>query len=185
MDILIRRGAIALLVASIHAALSPAAAQTRAAAENDVKAVFLYNFGKYVEWPATAFQEGPHSPLNVCVMADEAFRQSVERAIADETVRGRPMTLSIPGTPAATAGCHILFIGKTEGEATRLLLKKLAGSGTLTVGDSPEFLRLGGAIAFVLDQDRVRFDVNRAAAAEQGVTISAKLLRVARRVMER
>jgi hypothetical protein len=156
------------------------AAQPSAVVENDIKAAFLYNFAKYVEWPETAFSSGD---FRVCVVADGSFQKSVDDIIAGESVAGRPVTRREPATPEAARSCNILFVGRGEPRRAEQLLLAVKGANVLTVGDGAEFLTRGAAVTFVREGDRVRFDVNIGEAQRAGLTISSRLLRVARRVV--
>ena len=115
------------------------------------------------------------------MVADAAFTRSVDEIIAGETVRGRALQRVTPAT-SELARCHVLYFGKAESARAEKLLSGLGAAPVLAVGDSPEFLDHGGTIAFALVNDRVRFDVNVVAAQRAGVTISSKLLRIAREV---
>ena len=158
------------------------AAQAPETLEKDVKAAFLYNFTKFVDWPQSAF-ESTTEPLRVCVVADAAFTRSVDRIIEGETVRGRPLRRVVPG-PTEVARCHVLFVGAPETERARELLASVGRAPVLTVGESRRFIEQGGAISFIVVNDRVRFDVNTRATDRAGLTVSSKLLRVARRLEE-
>ena len=158
----------------------PSAARAQETLERDVKAAFLYNFTKFVEWPASAFQSAA-DPLRICVLADAAFTRSVDEIIVGEKVRGRALQRVTPA-PSELARCHVLYFGTAESARAEKLLSGLGAAPVLAVGESPEFLEHGGTIAFALVNDRVRFDVNILAAQRAGVTISSKLLRIARDV---
>lgn len=155
------------------------AAQTREAGERAIKAAFLYNFTKFVEWPASAFA-GEAAPFRVCVFVDAAFRREIDGMLAAEAVAGRPVT--IVAEPQQTAGCHLAYFGLAESERATALLPVLRQAPVLTIGEGSRFLAQGGHIAFVLEQNRVRFDVNKRAVDRTGLAISSKLLRVARHV---
>jgi hypothetical protein len=170
--------AAALVAAALVARL---AAQSPASIEDDIKAAYLFNFTKFVEWPPNAFS-GTSDPLNVCVAGDAAVASAVERAITGERVEGRPLAFVAP-PPADVAGCHILYIGRGAGDPSRLMAAS-AKRPILAVGDAPRFLEHGGAIAFVVEERRVRFDIDPAAAARAGLKVSSKLLRVARHIVE-
>jgi hypothetical protein len=175
----VRIGVVAALVAAALG-VRPAA-QSQGSIEDEVKAAYLFNFTKFVEWPSGAFT-GTSDPLNVCVSADEALRHAVERAVTGERVAGRPLKYVAP-PPADAAGCHILYLGRgATGHAG--LIAAAAKQPILVVGDSPQFLQQGGAIAFVVEERRVRFDIDPAAAARAGLKVSSQLLRVARHVLE-
>jgi len=160
-------------------ALIPARAfgQTPSLTEDDVKAAFLYNFAKYVDWPNTAGSDA----FRVCVVADAGLEKRVDNLVAGETIDGKAVRRETPA-PEGARGCHILFIGDIESERIDHFIAAVQGAPVLTVGESPDFLNRGGMIAFVHEGDRVRFDINNAAAQQVGVTVSSRLLRLARRV---
>ncbi len=156
-------------------------AQSTPAGESDVKAAFLLNFTKFIDWPATAF-EGTPDVFRVCVFAEPTFVQSVQRMLQGETVRGRPIQVETPYSAERARSCHIAYFAQSSIDHAAGLLPALRQVPVLTVGESRRFLTQGGALAFVLDDNRVRFDVNKKAAERAGLTISSKLLRVARKV---
>jgi hypothetical protein len=148
--------------------------------ENEVKAAFLYNFTKFVEWPAPP---APASePFRLCVLADAAFVQVLDRTIAGEFIDGRHLERVEPQTIEDVHGCGILYIGHGHFDRGAQLLAAARDLPVLTVGDGPRFLAHGGAIGFVLENNRVRFDISLAAAQRSGLKVSSKLLRVARSV---
>src|SRR3954470_15628246 len=158
----------------------PVCAQAAAPpAEDDLKAAFLLNFGKYVDWPATATTA---ARFHLCAVAEPDFLKRIDEIIATETIQGRPVARETPATPAAARGCAILFIGDIEESRIEHLIAAVRDLPVLTVGESRDFLTRGGMIAFVRDGDRIRFDVNNAAAQSAGLTISSRLLRLARKV---
>ncbi|MCA1559843.1 MAG: YfiR family protein [Acidobacteria bacterium] len=156
-------------------------AQPTPTAESDIKAAFLFNFTKFVDWPATAF-EGTPNVFRVCVFAEPSFVRSVQRMLQGETVRGRPLQVETPYSAERARTCHIAYFAQSSVDHAAGLLPALRQEPVLTVGESKRFLTQGGALAFVLDDNRVRFDINKKAADQAGLTISSKLLRVARNV---
>lgn len=155
-------------------ALSPvAAAADRPPQEYEVKAAFLLNFSKFIEWPAAAAE----SPFTICILGDDPFGPLLDQMISGETVGGRKLVVQRLGRNKP-ASCQILFAGRNDLPAP---LPGLA-RGVLTVGEGEEFLREGGMIAFVLEDRRVRFNVSQKAALKAGLRISSKLLSVARSV---
>ena len=152
------------------------------ATEADVKAAFLYNFTRYIEWPPAAFY-GPADPFRICVASDAEFRRRVQSLIAGETAHGRPLELIVPGR-SDLQRCHILFVGRTEAARVGVMLAATSDRPVLTVGETPGFLEKGGAVLFDVENHRVRFDINPGAATRVGLTVSSKLLRVARHVRE-
>ena len=147
------------------------------ALENEVKAVFLYNFAKYVDWPAA---RGTSGSIRVCVPANPPFLALVRESVRDEVVNGRPLSaLGIDGLDAARE-CDILYVGDAATLDAAAWINAVRGNQTLTVGEGR--LVDGLVIAFVRDRDRLRFDISRAAAAKQNLSISSRLLGLARRV---
>jgi hypothetical protein len=144
--------------------------------EYQVKAAFLLNFTKFVEWPAGAF-EAPDSPIHICIFGHDPFGPILDRMIAGEAVNGRSVTaLRINRTPDAKA-CQVLFFDDSEKDGLSILPG--LGPGVLTVGEEEGFLRGGGMIAFLLENRRVRFRIDRKAAENAGLRLSSKLLNVA------
>lgn len=178
---LLRRARIWAAAAAAATALvvCPAGAQDESI-EEDVKAAYLFNFTKFVEWPPGAFT-GTSDPLNVCVAGDATVLSAVERAVTGERIEGRPLRFVSP-LPDSPASCHILYVGRGSGDPAERLAAAAASAPVLTVGNSPRFLERGGIIAFVVEARRVRFDVDLESARRAGLKISSKLLRVARHV---
>jgi hypothetical protein len=146
--------------------------------EAQVKAVFLYNFAKYVDWPSAS--QGSSATIRLCVPANPPFLAVVREAVRDETVNGRPLTaVGVDGLDSARE-CDILYVGDASTADATAWINAVRGRQTLTVGEGR--LVDGLVIAFVRDQDRLRFDINRATAAKQQLSISSRLLGLARRV---
>jgi len=159
-----------------------AVAQAQSASEYQVKAAFLFNFARFVEWPADAFLS-VDSPLQICILGQDPFGRDFEQMIEDKTVSGHRMELAHPeGVPQARA-CQILFISSPDKQQIRETLEGLKGSSVLTVGDAPGFAKMGGVINFVLDDNRVRFEINQKAAEAAHLKLSARLLTVAKLVL--
>ena len=173
--------AVSFVVFLATSARRPAAQQLQVA-EDDLKAAFLYNFAKYVEWPPSAFTGISPETFRLCVVADPPFVKMVQNVVTDETIYDRPVVLLTPEGAEEAQRCHILFIGGDEQDRASGLLLAVQGSPVLTVGNGAEFLGLGGMVGFVRDGTRVRFDVNTAVARRAGLVISSRLLRIARRV---
>jgi hypothetical protein len=173
--------AVAFVVVQVTC-LRRLAAQQRQVGEDDLKAAFLYNFAKYVEWPPSAFAGTSPETFRLCVVADPPFVKMVHDIVAAETIDDRPVVLLMPEGAEAARRCHILFIGGDERDRAPGLLSAVQSSPVLTVGNGVEFLDLGGIVGFVRDGTRVRFDVNTAVARRVGLAISSRLLRIARRV---
>lgn len=168
--------------AILAAALGFGALRPQETLENDVKAAFLYNFTKFIEWPDAAARSA--EPFRLCVLADPDFVRAVDRIIEGESVQGRPLRRVEPHTPEDARTCAILFIGSGNSERGARLLPAIRHFPVLTVGDFAGFVEQGGAIGFVRENNRVRFDVSPPSAERSGLKVSSKLLRVARHVVE-
>lgn len=185
MELLIRLGRVAAIIGML-AALNPGAVVTaQTTIETDVKATFLYNFTRFIEWPtdpATPAAPAGGSPFRVCAVADRPMEEAIRRAVEGEVVGSRPLVMTRPQRPEEAATCQILFVGRSQEERGAAFLAAVRDLPVLTVGDSADFVEHGGTIEFVLVNNRVRFDVNLPGAQRASLKVSANLLRVARHV---
>lgn len=143
-----------------------------------IKAGFLFNFAKYVEWPAEAF-DGPKAPIRIGVAGEDPFKDILERTLKDKTVNGRAFTIERFKTPADVRRCHILFIAHANRETTASFLDAARQPGVLTVGEEKGFAQAGGVVSVLIEQGKPKLEVNLDAARERQVTINAKLLKLA------
>lgn len=171
----------------------PTEAQPLKGAEYTVKAAFIYNFAKFVEWPEYAFPKETNV-INLCIASPN---RSVDAffELNDKIVRGKPPTryshlMGIPQrkehllkisvkkceTAIDARDCHILFIGSTDEAFVRERLNFVKGQSVLTVGEMKSFTELGGIINFFMDNNRLRFEVNLEAAQKAGLQLSSQLL---------
>lgn len=157
--------------------LLPGAARAQAP-EYDVKAAFLFNFVKFVEWPPTAFA-GDRAPLTICVYGEDPFGRTLDALVVGERAGERGLLVRRPDSLAALEGCHILFVCRSEKDRLGEVLEQVQGTPVLTVGDTDGFLRAGGVINFILEGSKVRFLIDQAAAERNGLRISSKLMRLA------
>jgi hypothetical protein len=171
---------IAVLVAVTG---SGASAQAPTPAEANVKAVFLYNFAKYVTWPAVGVAERSPAEIRVCATANDRFFNLLKLAVQGEDIEGKPLVpVALDGLDAART-CQILYVGDPTSADGKAWLNAVRGKQVLTVGDGK--LSDDTVIAFIRDANRIRFDINRAAANQRGLNVSSKLLRLARQVRDR
>jgi hypothetical protein len=152
-------------------------AQVPRPTEYEVKAAYLSHFGGFVEWPARA--SAPTDPFYICVLGQDPFGPLLEAALKDETVGGAPMAARRLSGVEEAAGCRILFVSASKEPQLSATLAALGKSNILTVSDISDFTRRGGMIQFVLEGNRVRFEINLAAAQRAGLTLSSELLKVA------
>jgi hypothetical protein len=163
-----------LLVASGTAA----AAQTPAATEYEVKAAFLYNFAKFVEWPPEALA-APSAPMVIGVLGTDPFGHTLDRIVADKQIGGHPLVIKRLKDASEAEGCQIVFVGTADRAALKRLVQSNARHAVLTVGEIEGFTQEGGIIQFVIQENKVRFQINAAAADKAGLKISAQLLKLA------
>jgi len=159
-----------------------AGAQSPVLTEYDVKAAYLYNFGKFVQWPSDRRRAA--GSFDLCVVGRDPFGPALDRVVTGATIGGRPVQARRLAAPAEAARCHVVFVGAPDERQAAALLAAVGQSDVLTVGDSPRFLDLGGMIRFVVDGARVRFEVNLTRARAAGLTLSSDLLRVATAVRQ-
>lgn len=153
-------------------------AQTTGFQEGAVKAVFLFNFAQFVEWPPEAFSS-PTSPMVIGVLGDDPFGPLLDEAVNREVVKRHELVVQRYRRVEEIRTCHILFISKSEVKGLEGILVKLNGRAILTVGDSDEFVVRGGMIRFLTAGNRVRMRINLKAAKAAGLTVSSNLLRAA------
>ncbi len=171
-----------VLLLSLLLVAAAAHPQAAASLERHVKAAYLYNFAKFVEWPASAALDT--TALLVCVLGDDVFADVVEQTVQGKTANGRPVTVRRDPDAQHLKACHVLFIGAAEQKRLSRLLEAVAGSGVLTVSDAERFAHLGGIINFIVEGNKVQFEVNVDAAARSRLRISSRLLQVARVVRD-
>ena len=146
--------------------------------EYQVKAAFLINFPKYVDWPVEAFA-GTNSPVVLAVSGETKVAGEIQKVIAGRTVNGREIVLKRLTSGEESGGCHILFISAAEQRRSPNLLANLKDSSILTVGESDDFLESGGIINLARRDQKIALEVNLTAAGNARIKISSKLLSVA------
>jgi hypothetical protein len=162
----------AALLASVSAPLLAADNDSLAAA---VKATYLYKFVPFIEWPGASAA----APVQFCVVRDNAFGGLLEQAVAGRRIGERPVTVRRLDTVDRQSGCHIMYIGGSGSQPPTDILNTVRGTPVLTVTDSISDPVNKGIINFVVGTNRVRFEIDNRAAAENGLVISSKLLSLA------
>ncbi len=150
--------------------------------EHQVKIAFLYNFAKFIDWPAGAFPD-PATPMNLGLLGNDPFCREAEAALQGKIVNGRRLVARRVRSGDPLTGIDVLFVSPAQSDV-RAILAKLRGAPVLTVGDAEDFARLGGIINFRMEENKVRFEINPAAAERAGLKISSRLLSIARLVQE-
>jgi hypothetical protein len=166
--------------AGLFAALLLAGSQLCAAAlqEYQVKAVFLFNFTQFIEWPPATFAD-TSEPIVICILGEDPFGAYIDDAIRDEHVDKRALVVRRFNKPEEAQACRILFISRSESAHLDAILQHVKPLRALTVSDARGFGERGGMVGFVTEDNRVRLRINLDAARDAGLTISSKLLRVA------
>lgn len=171
---------LAAFLAATGAWVGPSVvAQDSGPLEDKVKAGYLFNFAKFIEWPASAFSS-PQAPLVVAVLNDAAALPVLQQVLRGKTVNGRPIEVKLVATPAAGHGAHLLLVTRAAKVEPPAIRDQLVGSSTLLVGDAENFAEKGGMIGFFKDGESLRFQLNLDATAAAGLKVSSKLSSVAR-----
>jgi hypothetical protein len=159
------------------------AAATLESSEHAVKAAYLLHFSTYVEWPASTFRDSD-SPLVIGVLGDDELARDLANIASGRRVSGHPLVIRRVLQDEATSDLQILFIGKSLERELSELLRRFRAPGLLAVTDSEGALELGSTINFVTADERVRFDISLRTAEALELRLSARLLAVARRVVD-
>jgi hypothetical protein len=150
--------------------------------EYQVEAAYLYGFGRFVEWPASA-PAGSGDAFVICILGVDPFGPRLDEIAADGAMKDKPVRVLRLSQPDQSAPCHTLFISSSEEMRLGAILAALDHRPILTVGDLPQFAQRGGMIGFSVESNRVRFAVNIGAAQDAGLTLNSELLRVASMVL--
>jgi len=158
---------------------APARAATTAS-EAEVKAAFLYNAAKFVEWPTNTFSSDS-APLRVAVFGDDEFTTKLSMLLADKKAHGRAFEVKKITNPQEARNFQIVFIANSESKRALLVLDAVKKSPVLTVGETDEFLDYGGMIMFYFEDAQLRFDINPESAEKVKLVISSKFLRLGKK----
>jgi len=170
--------ACALLASIVPSRQSAAADPSPVSREYEIKAAFLYNFAKFIEWPAQSFPDA-NAPIVIGVLGDSPCAPALERLVKDRKINSRAIAVRRVESAQEASGTHLLFVDASEEAHFERLEPAIEALPVVTVGESPSFVPAGGAINFVLQGDNVRFEINMGAAGRAGVKISAQLLKLA------
>lgn len=171
---------ILLALSFLLASVSAVAQQTHPT-ESQVKAAYLYNFGKFVRWQSD--QMARLDSLEICVLGKDPFGAVLDATVAGESVDGRTIRVRRVAKVQDVGPCSILFVSSSEEGRLSSVLASVQPLSALTVSDIPHFADKGGMIGFVKQEDRIRFEVNRKAAEQSHLVLSSELLKVAVKVL--
>jgi len=187
---MLRRLGILIVALSVSLSWAPGAlAQDRDSSNSSeylIKAGFIFNFAKFVEWPQTTFAQ-PDSPIVIGILGTDPFGAIIDQIVQDKKIGGRGFVvkrLKWGADPKDLKECKILFVGASERMHIDELVQIVRGLPILTVGETPGFAERGGVIRLVLEDNKVRFEVNVDAAHQAGLTISSRLLTLARIIQQ-
>lgn len=167
-----------LLVCLLLTTANTFAAVAQTAGEYQIKAAFLQNLAKFIDWPPDTFAD-PRDPFVICVLGQDPFREELDMAVKGRTVNNRQYLVKRVSKVQDIANCQIVFVSASEKKHLEPILARLTSIGILTVGDTDGFIRSGGIINFVVDEGRIRCEINAEAAERARLKISSKLLGVA------
>jgi hypothetical protein len=146
--------------------------------EYQLKAVFLFNFSQFVEWPAEAFDE-PTAPLIIGIVGEDPFGTYLDEIAAGEKIHSHPLVIRRFQTTDDVSACHILFVNVKGNVVLTDLLANIKNKSILTVGDSDRFIRSGGMVRFFTENNKIRIRIDPEATKASRLTISPKLLKLA------
>ena len=177
-----RLGVLLLLLLNIGrpSLIAQEDAAKAASREHQIKAAYLYQFGRYVQWPAKAFSSAK-APFVIGVLKEDPIAAELDQIAQVKKIENRPIEIRRFAPDGDLPACHILFLSASLApEVQMALIAKATGKNTLLVGESDNFLDLGGGVRFVIEDNNVRLQIARKAVLRNGLTISSKLLQVAR-----
>jgi hypothetical protein len=152
--------------------------------EDQIKAGYLFNFTRFVEWPAQAFATAT-SPMIVCVVGDSPLTNLLTDAAAGKVVNGRTVSVKPLKASDEFRGCNLLFVGSAQARGAERILERLKEMSVLSVGEAPGFAEAGGVINFFTQDNKVKVEINLDAATHSNLKINAKLIAVSRLVSTR
>jgi len=169
---------LSLAVAVVSTIALPAQAD-EGAGEYKVKAAFIYNFARFVDWPDTAFSSAD-APFVVAVVGKDPFEGILEQLVAGKQVGARRIVVKHFDSADQIGPCQILFVPMSEDDSLSGIIQKVQNSPVLTIGESEDFDSSGGCFRFFTDDNRMRFEINQDAAEQAGLRVSSKLLKLAK-----
>ena len=151
--------------------------------EYHIKAAFLLNFAKFMEWPSHAFSD-TSTPLILCILGKDPFDKAL-KTIEDKIAKERRLVIKKASCIEDMKECHILFISTSEKKNLSVILSKIKGLPILTVAETKNFCQSGGIVNFIVVKNKIRFEINVEAAKRIGLKISSKLLKLSKIIKER
>jgi hypothetical protein len=169
--------AIGVGLLCISFSVSPASAQS--VTDDQVKAAYLFNFAKFIEWPADVFDKAD-APMNFCSLGRSPVVDELDSSVRSKSINGHTIMVKHLHGPEEIKGCHLVFLAASAGKQQQKLLQAAKGSSVLLVAEGSGFARAGGTINFIMEDGRLLFEINIKAAEIAHLKISSKLLSLAR-----
>jgi len=158
-------------------------AEAQPVSETQVKAAYLFSFAKFVKWPAETLP-ATTGPIRLCILNDVSFQVQLDLIVRNKSIDGHPILVILVQNAEQSRSCQELFISSAAKQNPRPIIESLRGTTVLTVGETEGFVEEGGIINFILQDDRVHFQVNQKAANQAGIKMSSQLLSLARLVIK-
>lgn len=170
-----------MLIASLTL-LCPNCAESAPPGEHQIKAAMIFNMMRFVDWPESSFPSGEES-IDICFVSRGSMSTAVE-ALRGKQVKGKNIVVRQVGRHGTFAGCHVLLLSDTDRSPTASILDMTRSAPIMTVGESRGFAAAGGVFGFMIQDGKVRFEINLASAQRHRIRISAQLLKLAQNVFE-
>ena len=172
----------AVLLLGLLLAAVQGPAQSPQPSEYQLKAAYLFNFAKFIDWPQEAFPDAK-APFLIGILGDSPFGNDLQQTVAGKKINEHEIAVRPFRNPAEATNCHILFISTSEKKRLPEIIQSLRGTAVLTVGETEQFIETGGMVNFVEEASKIRFQINDTAAKAARLKISSKLLSLAIRVL--
>jgi hypothetical protein len=160
-------------------ALGAAPASAQSVTDDQVKAAYLFNFAKFIEWPADVFNKAD-APMNFCSLGRSPVVDELDSSVRGKSINGHTITLKHLQGPEDLKGCHLVFLAASAGKQQQKLLQAAKGMPILLVAEASGFARAGGTINFIMESGRLLFEINIKASESAHLKLSSKLLSLAR-----
>jgi hypothetical protein len=170
---------IVLLVLTFAFPSPRARSQSTRTTGYEVKTAFLFNFAKFVDWPAASFETAV-SPFTICVLGQDPFGHALDTTLQGKMIGERPLAIRRLKDKSEARGCQMVFVSSSENAHLAEIIASMQGADLLLVGDIAGFAAIGGTIEFTIEDNHVRFTINADAADRSGLKFSSKLLALAK-----
>jgi hypothetical protein len=147
------------------------------ALEHEIKATYLYNFAKFIDWPPGKSES---EPVYLCVMDKDFLKKNLEVLTKDKSVKNRPLQVRLLDSPDEIKDCHVLYVGKDDIKKFPNIKQRLNSKSLLSVGEAPDFINYGGQIQFFVENNNVSFEIDLPGISKSGLKLDARVLNIAK-----